>query len=152
MRYVFLFTFFFIAVFFLFRFSPDVKPQKGLASNPNPSPMILLSDKRVWELVNEWRVLETYKSYKESELACSVANIRLKEVKKKFSHQGFLASRFCSGCTLGENLAKDFGTSRSYVQGWLASPSHRKNLEDPRFTHSCIKCENNYCVHIFSQY
>lgn len=34
----------------------------------------------------------------------------------------------------GENLAKDFATSESLVDAWLASPSHRKNIMNANYT------------------
>jgi hypothetical protein len=33
----------------------------------------------------------------------------------------------------GENLARDFSDASSIVSAWMASPSHKKNLLDPRF-------------------
>jgi len=34
----------------------------------------------------------------------------------------------------GENLARDFATSKGVVKAWLESPSHRDNLLNPRYT------------------
>lgn len=33
----------------------------------------------------------------------------------------------------GENLARDFGDSRSVVSAWMNSPSHKENLLNPRY-------------------
>ncbi|MBI3559125.1 hypothetical protein HY085_01900 [Candidatus Gottesmanbacteria bacterium] len=33
----------------------------------------------------------------------------------------------------GENLARDFGDSRSVVNAWINSPSHKENLLNPRY-------------------
>lgn len=33
----------------------------------------------------------------------------------------------------GENLARDFGDSKSVVEAWMKSPSHRDNLLNPRY-------------------
>ena len=33
----------------------------------------------------------------------------------------------------GENLARDFSNSRDIVTAWMASPTHKKNLLDPRY-------------------
>jgi uncharacterized protein YkwD len=59
--------------------------------------------------------------------------------KDVFGHYGFVdrMRRFgVRGPYVGENLAWGVGTSaeaRAIVGGWLASPSHRGNLLNPRF-------------------
>ena len=38
----------------------------------------------------------------------------------------------------GENLAHGSGDPAAIVAGWLASPTHRANLLEPRFTHMAV--------------
>lgn len=45
----------------------------------------------------------------------------------------FLSAQSYSYAYAGENLAKDFATSSGVVNGWLSSPSHRKNLLDANY-------------------
>ena len=43
--------------------------------------------------------------------------------------------RIESFTTIGENIAAGQAIAQAVYQSWLASPSHRANLEDPRWTH-----------------
>lgn len=55
--------------------------------------------------------------------------------KKQWSHDGWQAS--FSGYQvgfIGENLAKDFKSTRSLFRAWQRSPLHNRNLIEPRFT------------------
>ena len=45
------------------------------------------------------------------------------------------ANGYVGYVTLGENLGRGYGDVGSAVGGWMASPSHRANLLDPRHTH-----------------
>jgi uncharacterized protein YkwD len=43
--------------------------------------------------------------------------------------------RIESFTTIGENIAAGQAVAHAVYQSWLASPSHRANLDDPRWTH-----------------
>ena len=42
----------------------------------------------------------------------------------------------------GENLARDFGDTDSLVEAWLASPTHRENILNPRYQETGIAVVN----------
>lgn len=44
----------------------------------------------------------------------------------------------------GENLARDFADANSIVNAWIASPTHKKNLLDPRFKDIGIAVMDGY--------
>ena len=120
---------------------------------PSPTPALLDAD-NLFQTVNNWRIEENYQPYIKSDFACNIATIRLPEVKENWSHNGFHASRFCTNCWLAENLAQGYfnaNQKQQLLDDWLDSPSHRKILE-LEYTHSCIKCDSGYCVHIFSYF
>lgn len=131
--------------------SPSPTPiQKRITSFPTPK---LLYADNLFQLVNEWRTKEGYQPYVKSEFACKFADLRIPQVKKNWSHEGFtdLHLQLAPDTWAAENLGKNFSYPSEMLQGWLISPSHRKNLEDS-YTHSCIKCDSGYCVHIFTYF
>lgn len=117
----------------------------------SPSHEQTLDSDKLFQIANKWRVEKGYQLYKTSSLSCEVASIRSFEIRKKFSHDGFEAKRFCFGCSLGENLSQGFETEDEAFEGWLNSPAHLENLQKD-FPNSCIKCINSSCVHIFSNF
>lgn len=56
----------------------------------------------------------------------------------------------------GENLSFGYQLPAEAFQGWLDSAGHRKNLDNPNHTHSCISCHyfedesSMYCVQLFA--
>ena len=40
----------------------------------------------------------------------------------------------------GENLADGYTTAQEVFDGWMASPGHKANIMEPRFTHISIAC------------
>ncbi len=44
----------------------------------------------------------------------------------------------------GENLARDFSSSKDVVNAWMASPSHKKNLLDKRYKDMGIAVKDGY--------
>lgn len=102
----------------------------------------------MWLLVQNWRTENKLPKYQDSEVACSIADTRIKETSNNFSHEGFEADRFCTDCYIGENLVESPTNETRALRMWLSSEGHLANLKR-NFTHSCIKCDNNRCVQIF---
>lgn len=50
---------------------------------------------------------------------------------------------------MGENIAQHPGTARDVMNGWLASPAHRQNLERCTYTHHGIGLRDGYWTHLF---
>lgn len=51
--------------------------------------------------------------------------------------------------SMGENIAQHPGTPRDVMNGWLASPGHRQNLERCSYTHHGIGLREGYWAHLF---
>lgn len=114
-----------------------------------------------------WSQIQSYKSvnskpYIKDESLCEIASTRIPEVlqTEALNHEALLIRSQAVMDkyhleTLGENLVKEgmWGLKASPpLQIWLKSPAHRANLDNPEFTHSCLKCSGNICVHIFGSY
>jgi uncharacterized protein YkwD len=110
----------------------------------------------LFTLINEWRKENGYSEYQEHPFACLLAEERLPQVTKNWSHNGFLDSvseirtKFpeTEDSVFGENLAKDSLYEQKTIDAWITSPSHLKNLEYDA-PYSCIATDGNYVVHIF---
>lgn len=139
-----------IIVFGLAFFLPKGKVVHPDISGPTPTPAPISSEK-LMSVVNDWRQAQGLQIYKENELTCSFAQIRVKEIEINFSHDGFNGKRMCGNleCWASENLSQGFTTEKDTLNGWLNSPEHLKNLKADYY-YSCIKCENNYCAQEFA--
>jgi uncharacterized protein YkwD len=60
-----------------------------------------------------------------------------------------LAAQRVSYRAMGENIAQHPGTPRDVLNGWLASPGHRQNLERCTYTHHGIGLRDGYWTHLF---
>jgi len=115
-----------------------------------------VSEEHLWKKVNEWRKSSLLKEYIKDDLLCKYASIRLQDIRSNFDHSDFnddISKQIFheyNYTELGENLAKDYQLEEQIIINWLTSPPHYKNLID-NFTHSCIKCEDSYCVQLFAK-
>jgi uncharacterized protein YkwD len=111
---------------------------------------------KIWLLIQDWRQANGKRQYNENAVLCKYAYQRLEEVKTDWSHDGFWrvskSAKAESGFTnVGENLAHFMFSNQDYLDNWLASPEHKKNL-DNNFTESCLRCSTDYCVQLFGKY
>lgn len=122
------------------------KPQTQELVPPQP-----IDEMELLSVVNNWRINQGKTEYYSDPTLCEYADLRVEQIKSDWSHDGFYAmQKDGSFSLLGENLSR-YDYSPEYVFGeWLNSPEHRQNLERD-FTHSCIRCEDNYCAHIFAK-
>lgn len=59
--------------------------------------------------------------------------------------------RQCFPCSCaGENLAMGMGTAENVHKALMDSPTHRKNILDPRFSRIGIACYDYVCVELFA--
>lgn len=148
----------FAASLFLYMYmdsrQPKIMPSTKLVTPtliPAPSPYPFSEDK-LWSLVNDWQTSQGWKPYIKDQRLCDLADIRLEETSKDWSHNGFFAhSKDFVNINLGENLARDYITEETTLKAWLKSPSHKKNLTSP-YTYSCIQCEGDRCVQLFGNF
>lgn len=108
----------------------------------------------VWGEIQDWRVMHGYSEYAYSPDLCGYAWLRLEEIQDDWSHWGFwiISDSMMEHLELvasGENLARDWG-QQSPVDAWLASPSHRENLER-NYTVSCLVGKNGDYVQLFGK-
>ncbi len=94
--------------------------------------------KEVLELVNEERAKEHLKPLKLSSSLNHYAQIRAKEITKKFSHtrpSGYSCFTVIPKPykMVGENIAAGQRSAEEVVQAWMDSPSHRENIMNPKF-------------------
>ena len=94
--------------------------------------------KEVLELVNYERAKEHLKPLKLSKSMSHYAQIRAKEITKKFSHtrpSGYSCFTVIPKPykTVGENIAAGQRSSKEVVQAWMDSPGHRANILNPKF-------------------
>ena len=92
----------------------------------------------VLELVNYERAKEHLKPLKLSSSMNHYAQIRAKEITKKFSHTR-PSGYFCFTVipkpyrTVGENIAAGQRSANEVVTAWMNSPDHRANIMNPKF-------------------
>jgi hypothetical protein len=117
-----------------------------------------ISEDSLWREIQMWRVSTGKEPYLNHSFLCSLAEKRAYEITVLFSHKGFRDADAFSLAEnpfnyLGENLLKGPSSSNKIAfEAWLRSSTHRYNLENPDYTHSCLKCVDEYCAHIFGGY
>lgn len=100
------------------------------------------------DTLNDYRLANGVAPVSELASICALVDIRLKEIKTDWSHDGFfkLITPLKKTGVWYENLARE-GTMIRGMQGvfdaWVASPSHNKNLLS-KMTSVCIKKSGIY--------
>jgi hypothetical protein len=112
---------------------------------PAPTP-IMLSDRALWSLIQEWRTSEGRNPYIEDQRLCVIADDR---VDDPYTHDGFYEKYNNYPYVLQENLSDGHPNEKSALTGWLDSPGHAETLRKP-YKASCVRCLGDYCVQIFS--
>lgn len=120
-----------------------------------PTPIPQMNEAELWDVVQSWKFDKYGYRYQRSDSLCSFALNRAEEIKTDFSHDKFdQQSKYYYAQSnfqkFGENLSRDIFRPKELLYLWLDSPKHKENLEND-FTHSCIKCDGNYCVQIFGK-
>ena len=92
----------------------------------------------VLDLVNIERRKENLQPLKLARDLNHYAQIRAKEITKKFSHtrpSGYSCFSVIPKPyrMVGENIAAGQKSSREVVEAWMNSPSHRENIMNPKF-------------------
>lgn len=110
------------------------------------------SQSKLWDLINEFQINHSDRSYIQTPKVCAFAEKRIVETRTEWSHAGFYNHlQEFTYTKLGENIIKGYASEKATLQAWLASPSHRKNLTDA-YRFSCLRCEGNRCVQIFADF
>lgn len=112
-----------------------------------------ISEDELWTEVNNWRKLRNYKTYQRDEQLCEYAEVRASEIKTEFNHDIFIERFKNHPFEISENMVDSTidNDVHTAMYSWLKSTDHREALER-NYTHSCIKCNDGYCVQLFSSY
>jgi uncharacterized protein YkwD len=103
------------------------------------------------DLVNGYRLAHDKQALMTSEYTCGMAIIRAGEIQTDWSHDGFKKHAEDNWMFEGENLAKDFDNEVDMVDAWIASPSHKKNMDEEYYNFGCVRCVGMRCAHYFSE-
>lgn len=68
-----------------------------------------------------------------------------------FSHDKYVEfiSQYADYVGMGENLARNFKTNQETFDAWMASPTHKANILEKRYTHIGIAVSGSYVVQHF---
>jgi uncharacterized protein YkwD len=117
---------------------------------------------KTWSYIQAYKT-KTSKAYIYDQALCPYAKDRANDMYDEFSHRLFLdkTQHEVRGALqykhLGENLISYSENEvllnpQSLKYRWLESKSHRANLDSTKFTHSCLSCNDRYCVQLFAGY
>ena len=117
---------------------------------PSITPYPSIDAEKLLNLINDWKIKQGSQPYTEIKNLCDLTEIRLKEIKTNFSHDGFWKHKDdYVWKNLSENLSENYSTEQETFTGWLNSSSHSAILKSDR-TYSCLRCEDNKCVQLFA--
>lgn len=129
-----------------------------IISTPPPtiSPDVVASE--INDATKSFRLANNLSDLGENLLACDFAEKRLGQMYKGFSHDLFYDQTDSILATtdglklIGENLYSGPVVDSNYIFNlWIKSKTHRNNLEK-EYTHDCVRCDANFCVHIFLKF
>lgn len=106
------------------------------------------SEKKLFQLINQWRESNNLTPYIEDERLCNIAKDRSDDLV--FNHTAFYEKYSSFPFVIQENLGRCFDSEQYMLNCWLASKPHRQTLEKP-YTHSCVICDKQ-CVQVFSSF
>lgn len=103
-------------------------------------------EEQLLTLCNDHRIAMTLNAliHDESVRNCARAHCQHMVIHDFFDHlnpEGDTPGDRLTGCSVGwsvagENIAVGYTTAQDAFNGWLASPGHKANLEDPAWTHT----------------
>lgn len=130
----------------------DASESVHVFPTPIPSPTIAPErfKNELTSVVSGYREKNGLSLLTESTQTCAIAAARLIEVHDDWSHNGFHKYSGFASTYQGENLAKEYLTPKDVVDHWIASPTHKENLDRSIWNHMCIATDGNYVVQIFS--
>lgn len=113
---------------------------------------INVDENLLFRMINKWRVDNKFKPYNKNNIICAVADKRLPEIIKNFSHEDFQKEiQKIKYKSMGENLVKGYDNEEDILNSWLNSQEHYENLVKP-YTDSCVRCRDIYCIQLFATF
>lgn len=119
-----------VIFYFSFDYVLEFGFQKGEAELE--SKINAFSNDVLLQKVNNYRQEKNLPLLQKDSQLCQCAQIRASEIAYDYSHQKFAeyVDLYCPGCRFaGENLSKNFYTPKEVLDGWLESPTHKKELD-----------------------
>ena len=117
---------------------------------------IYINEQELYSKVVDFKATKDLKTPTLDQSLCKIAEMRLGEVSRNWSHDDFIANNMWLFAVtalpnLSENLAKNQLSAQQVLTEWENSPTHLANLMKTD-TGLCIRCANidsiNYCVYI----
>lgn len=128
---------------------------------PPTPPLREFNQELLWTYIQNYKQDSGLQPYIKDQNLCESTDRRFDQTSKSSYHTGFKEEadalmEITKFRNVGENLA-DFSYSsepneKFPLNMWLDSESHRKNLDNPAYTHSCLRCSNTHCVQLFAGY
>ena len=133
-----------------------LKPVVISSPPPTISPNVVAL--KINDATKSFRLTNGLSDLKENLLACDFAEKRLGQMHTSFSHDLFYKQTDNILATtdglqlIGENLYSGPVVDSNYIFNlWIKSPAHRDNLQK-EYTHDCVRCDTEFCVHIFLKF
>jgi uncharacterized protein YkwD len=82
----------------------------------------------IFELINAYRRSRGKRELWRSDTICRMTEIRLAEIARDYSHDGFRAVIRGHLGSFGENIARGYRTPKDALNGWIRSRGHDRNL------------------------
>ena len=129
---------------------PDLSPEEEAGLLPSDI------EQEIFDLVNEARVAEGLDDLSWSGPVKEVAmeHCRYMEEAGVISHDGFQdraseVMREVDATRVGENVAVGYRSPEAFVEAWLDSEGHRKNIMDPSYKRTGIGYYQGYATQLF---
>jgi len=117
-------------------------------SSPTTDPGTLTFEAELVKLVNDYRVSRGLSPLADSSEVSDAARAHSQHsvAHRFFAHtspEGLspgdrLSENGIAWTSVGENIAAGYATPQAVFEAWLASPSHRENIESDRWTHTGV--------------
>ena len=131
---------------------------KELTVNISSSPTSSLSDtnevtsdvsfaEKVVELVNEQRAAAGVEELETADFLVDGANIRVKEIGKKYSHTRPDGTKCFTVLdvkgSLAENIGRGYSTPEAAMKAWMNSSGHKKNILNPKYKYIGVSYDSD---------
>jgi len=144
-----------LAVYFIFIRKKDKKEQK---ENTDVQYFYTDFELKLIDEVNNYRKSLGLEEVKTSDYISQICLEHNNYMQKqgKASHDNFesRSERIVNNLdadSVGENVAFNFSTPRATLHAWLQSPSHKENLENPKWNTMGMSNFSKYSTNIFAQ-
>jgi uncharacterized protein YkwD len=145
----------FLGLAFYLRYQSQFVAQNAIyraVNNPNATPRQRkpINEEKLWTLIQTWREENHFKTYIRNDQLCDIAATRAPEYNIDGNHDKFIARFHDLSYKISENATGAYD-EQDALERWLNSAPHRAALES-NWIYSCVKCYQNSCVQIFTNF